>query len=221
MEPPQDNNEPPTLLSLTTELLLLVIETLPAVSICRFGLVSHAAQEVAHADEVWSILLDQVWPDAAAATHLRRRSATEGPALKGCMQRFAALSYGPYPEVRAVGPELTWKDSAHNEIRFGQASQLAASATSCPWGLCHGSLLSDSSPPRRCSAALCYIPRGGRRAEPALRVIAHDVPFFSPWAGASAWPRVPSCPCASPACPGSAPARPPSTRAASAACYTR
>ena len=145
-----DNSEPPTLLSLTTELLLLVIETLPAVSICRFGLVSHAAQEVAHADEVWSILLDQVWPDAAAATHLQRRSATEGPALKGCMQRFAALSYGPYPEVRAVGPELTWKDSAHNEIRFGQASQLAASATSCPWGLCHGSLLSDSSPPRRC-----------------------------------------------------------------------
>ena len=155
-----DNSEPPTLLSLTTELLLLVIETLPAVSICRFGLVSHATQEVAHADEVWSILLDQVWPDAAAATHLQRRSATEGPALKGCMQRFAALSYGPYPEVRAVGAELTWKDSAHNEIRFGQASQLAASATSCPWGLCHGSLLSDSSPPRRCICCPVLYPKG-------------------------------------------------------------
>ena len=165
-----DNSEPPTLLSLTTELLLLVIETLPAVSICRFGLVSHAAQEVAHADEVWSILLDQVWPDAAAATHLQRRSATEGPALKGCMQRFAALSYGPYPEVRAVGAELTWKDSAHNEIRFGQASQLAASATSCPWGLCHGSLLSDSSPPRRCICCPVLYPKGrGSRGAGAAR----------------------------------------------------
>ena len=174
MEPPQDNNEPPTLLSLTTELLLLVIETLPAVSICRFGLVSHAAQEVAHADEVWSILLDQVWPDAAAATHLRRRSATEGPALKGCMQRFAALSYGPYPEVRAVGPELTWKDSAHNEIRFGQASQLAASATSCPWGLCHGSLLSDSSPPRRCICCPVLYPKG--RASRGAATAARDSP---------------------------------------------
>ena len=175
MEPPQDNNEPPTLLSLTTELLLLVIETLPAVSICRFGLVSHTAQQVAHADEVWSILLDQVWPDAAAATHLQRRSATEGPALKGCMQRFAALSYGPYPEVRAVGPELTWKDSAHNEIRFGQASQLAASATSCPWGLCHGSLLSDSSPPRRCICCPVSYPKGRASRGAGDRRIAHDV----------------------------------------------
>ena len=221
MEPPQDNNEPPTLLSLTTELLFLVIESLPAVSICRFGLVSHAAQEVAHADAVWSILLDQVWPDAAAAAHLQRRTATEGPAFKGCMQRFAALSYGPYPEVRAVGPELTWKDSDHNEIRFGQTSQLAASATSCPWGLCHGSLLSDSSPPRRCICVACVNPKGRASRGAGDRRIAHDVPFLSPWAGASAWPRAPSCPCGSPASPGSAPARPPSTRAASATCYTR
>ncbi len=145
-----NNSEPPTLLSLTTELLLLIIETLPAVSICRFGLVSRAALEVAHADEVWSILLDQVWPDAAAAISLMQRRSVEEPAPKGCMQQFAALSFSPYPEVRAVGPELTWKDSAQNEIRFGQTSQVAASATSCAWGLCHGSLLSDSTPPRRC-----------------------------------------------------------------------
>ena len=35
--------------------------------------------------------------------------------------------------------------------------------------------------------ALLYIPRGGRRAEPATRVIAHGItvgPFVSPWAGA-------------------------------------
>ena len=168
-----DNSEPPTLLSLTTELLLLIVERLPAVSICRFGLVSRAAQDVAHADEVWSVLLDQVWPDAAAATSMMQRReepalkgrmqqlaaaalglvqrrSVEGPAPKGCMQQFAALSYSPYPEVRAVGPELTWKDSAQNEIRFGQTSRVAASATSCAWGLCHGSLLLDSTPPRRC-----------------------------------------------------------------------
>ena len=36
------------------------------------------------------------------------------------------------------------------------------------------------------SAALCYIPRGGRRAEPELRVIAHDVrPFYPGQARAS------------------------------------
>ena len=87
---------------------------------------------------------------AAAALGLVQRRSVEGPAPKGCMQQFAALSYSPYPEVRAVGPELTWKDSAQNEIRFGQTSQVAASATSCAWGLCHGSLLSDSTPPRRC-----------------------------------------------------------------------
>ena len=168
-----DNSEPPTLLSLTTELLLLIVERLPAVSICRFGLVSRAAQDVAHADEVWSVLLDQVWPDAAAATSMMQRReepalkgrmqqlaaaalglvqrrSVEDPAPKGCMQQFAALSYSPYPEVRAVGPELTWKDSAQNEIRFGQTSRVAASATSCAWGLCHGSLLLDSTPPRRC-----------------------------------------------------------------------
>ena len=102
--------------------------------------------------------LFKVWPDAL-------RPDTLWPEELRTMQHFAVLSYGPYPEVKAVGPTLRWKASDQTTIRFGQPSRTAATATACAWvlckatackatacawSLCHGSLLLDSTPPRRC-----------------------------------------------------------------------
>ena len=177
-----DDSEPPTLLSLTTELLILIVEFLPPVSICRFGLVSHFAQGVAHADELWSVKIDEIWSDAQpqklqqastpdAAKRIRgalgslfgitsQQVSSSGSGERhysisnigiskvSAMQQFAALSYSRYPEV------LPWKEEAKNSsrfwIRFGQPSRVHASATTCAWSMCGGSLLWDSTPPRRC-----------------------------------------------------------------------